>query len=51
MKKIEVAALVLAAVGVYSMFKGRMGTDTDSLIQSWAPLVVAAYLMFGPASK
>jgi hypothetical protein len=46
MKKVEIAALVLAAVGVYSMFKGKMGTDMDSLIQSWAPLAVAAYMMF-----
>jgi hypothetical protein len=44
MSKSQIAALVLAIVGGYSFMNGKKGTDTSSIIGTWAPLAVAAYV-------
>jgi len=46
MNKVQIAALMLAAIGVYSFISGKSGVDTASLINTWAPIAAAAYLMF-----
>ncbi len=47
MNKVQIAALALALAGVYSFMQGRKGVDTASIIQTWAPIAAAAYLLMG----
>ena len=46
MSKTQIAALVCAAVGIYSFMQGKKGTDVGSLIQTWVPLAAAGYVFF-----
>lgn len=47
MSKSRLAAFVLVAMGIYSFMQGQKGTDTPSLINTWAPIATAAYVFFG----
>ena len=46
MSKSQIAGVVLAAVGLYSLMQGKKGADIASLIGTWAPLGAAAWVFF-----
>lgn len=46
MSKTQIAGIALAAVGLYGLWNGKTGTDTTSIVQTWVPLLAAAYVFF-----